>query len=78
MGEGDMELLAMIGAFLGPYGIWITLLVGSWTGLCMGLIFRRLSKQENPTIIPFGPALAAGAVTYLLWSHQIFSFLYGN
>ena len=38
LGEGDMELLALIGSFLGPMGVWFALMVASISGLLVGII----------------------------------------
>jgi leader peptidase (prepilin peptidase)/N-methyltransferase len=68
MGMGDVKLLALIGAFLGP---WQTLLVLFWAsvlGSVGGLIYLYLTKQGRKTPIPFGPALAAAAFAVYLWS----------
>lgn len=62
MGTGDMELLAMIGSFLGPFGVWISLLIGSLAGLVVGAIYLMLSRKKRDTRIPFGPFLSLGAL----------------
>jgi leader peptidase (prepilin peptidase)/N-methyltransferase len=64
MGFGDIKLLAMIGAFLGPMGVLTTIVAASLCGLMLGGAFalatRRLSQPFG-----FGPAIAAGAVLAL-------------
>jgi leader peptidase (prepilin peptidase)/N-methyltransferase len=77
LGVGDMELLAMIGAFLGPLGAWITLVIGSVSGLIAGSCYLALSGKTRSTQIPFGPFLALGACTYLLWGTKLAAFLLG-
>ncbi len=64
MGVGDMELFCMIGAFIGPLGLWHTLLIASCTGTLWGLASRLFSLYEH-TIIPFGPFLALGSFVHL-------------
>lgn len=62
LGEGDMDLLALIGSFTGIYGVWITLLVGSILGSILGIsliLFGKLTKDQP---MPFGPFLALGAI----------------
>lgn len=65
LGFGDVKLLAMIGAFLGPWGAFATLVVASVLGLVLGLVFAAASRSWS---VPygFGPALAAGALLVLL------------
>jgi leader peptidase (prepilin peptidase)/N-methyltransferase len=77
MGVGDMELLAMIGSFLGPVGLWFSLMIGSFTGLFSGIIFLLISKKNRFTRIPFGPFLALGAILYFLFDQKIIFFFWG-
>ena len=64
LGVGDMEQLAMIGSFLGPEGVWYTLMLGSISGALVGSAYLIITKQESSTRIPFGPFLALGATLY--------------
>lgn len=66
MGEGDPELLAGIGAFVGVTGIWYTLLIGSLTATAYALLIMLFQKATSHTKIPFGPFLALGAFSALL------------
>jgi leader peptidase (prepilin peptidase)/N-methyltransferase len=65
VGFGDVKLLAMIGAVLGPLGVLQTILFASLAGLllglCWALVLRRLGAPFG-----FGPALAVGALLVLL------------
>ena len=73
IGVGDMELLSMIGAFIGPTGLYYTVLIASITGSAWGLTVRLIHKQEPMTPIPFGPFLALGGILFLLLESQILS-----
>jgi leader peptidase (prepilin peptidase)/N-methyltransferase len=66
LGVGDMELLAMIGSFLGPLGVWFSLLIGSTSGLLVGGGYLLVTKKGRHERIPFGPFLALGAIIYYL------------
>lgn len=66
MGEGDFELMALIGAVVGIVGVWYTLLIASASGSVVGLLYLYLAKKDRTTPIPFGPFLAFGAIMYLL------------
>lgn len=72
IGEGDMELFCLIGAFTGLLGLWHTLLIASVTGSIVGGITRLIKKKtrldDANTMIPFGPFLALGAFCHLMFS----------
>lgn len=76
MGEGDMDLLALIGAFTGIVGWWISLLIGSCIGSIIGISLIALQKNTRSTQIPFGPFLAGGAILYVLCSPIIRTLLH--
>lgn len=62
MGGGDMKMMAMIGAFLGPVGAMLTIFLGALTG---SLVFGPVSLKTGK-LVPFGVFLALGAaVTFL-------------
>lgn len=67
MGVGDMELLAMIGSFLGPIGVWMSVMIASLSGLIVGSIYLAISGKDRTSRIPFGPFLALGAVIYFFF-----------
>jgi leader peptidase (prepilin peptidase)/N-methyltransferase len=68
LGEGDVELMAGIGSFLGPYGVWMTLLLGSLFGTLYSAVlglcgsYYCLGKHK----LPFGLFLALGAGIVLI------------
>jgi prepilin signal peptidase PulO-like enzyme (type II secretory pathway) len=65
VGFGDVKLLALIGAVLGPIGVLQTILAASLAGLVLGGAFA-LSLRRFGAPFGFGPALAAGALLVLL------------
>jgi leader peptidase (prepilin peptidase)/N-methyltransferase len=65
MGFGDVKLLAMIGAFLGPSGVVVTVICASVLGLVMGLVWALATRSWNSPF-GFGPAIAAAALVALL------------
>lgn len=73
LGEGDIELMAMIGSFVGIPGAWITLIVASIGASFVGLIHLALTKSR---IIPFGPFLALGAMSYILLNKPLLQFFF--
>ncbi|MCD6131490.1 MAG: prepilin peptidase [Candidatus Hydrothermae bacterium] len=58
LGEGDITLIAMIGAYTGIYGVYISILAGSIVGSIVGIILLFKKQRE----IPFGPFLSMGAI----------------
>lgn len=74
LGQGDLELIGMIGAFTGLLGCWFTILFASTVGtLCAGLYFMVARKKV--TLLPFGPFLALGASMYVLFQNVIIHWL---
>ncbi len=65
LGLGDVKLLAMIGAFLGPVGVVYTILLSAVAGLVFGLVAAWITKSWD-TPFGFGPAIAGGAILCLL------------
>jgi leader peptidase (prepilin peptidase) / N-methyltransferase len=78
MGEGDLNLMALVGAFLGWKAVVVTLLVGCLSGSLVGLALialRRLGRREH---IPFGPFLALGALVSLFWGDALVGWYAGR
>jgi leader peptidase (prepilin peptidase)/N-methyltransferase len=61
LGFGDVKLLAMIGAVLGPFGVLEALVAAALAGLVIGLGFA-LAVRRFDAPFGFAPALAAGAL----------------
>ncbi|HBL98500.1 TPA: hypothetical protein DDZ86_02555 [Candidatus Dependentiae bacterium] len=68
MGQGDLELLATIGAFTGFMGVWASLFIASIFGALVGSILILSGKAYRDTPIPFGAFLALGAFMELFLS----------
>lgn len=62
MGRGDPKLAAMIGAWLGVQAVMTTLLIAFVGGTLIAVAGMILSRMSATDRLPFGPALAAGAV----------------
>lgn len=71
MGGGDIKLLAMIGAFLGWQSLLFVIFSSSVAGSVVGIAAMIKQKKGGQTRIPYGPFLALGAMTYLLFDRQI-------
>jgi leader peptidase (prepilin peptidase)/N-methyltransferase len=65
LGFGDVKLLAMIGAFVGPAAVIEVILAASLVGLVFGLAWAAATRSWSAPF-GFGPAIAAGALLVLL------------
>lgn len=74
MGEGDIKLAAMIGAFLGWPGVAVALFTGFMVGGVIGVGLLALRLRRRRDAIPFGPALAAGALVGLFWGERLWAW----
>lgn len=63
MGLGDVKMLSMVGAFLGPSGVLVTVLLASLSGSIVGLALLATGRGDRKMRLPFGVFLAIGAVT---------------
>lgn len=73
LGGGDVKLLAMLGAFLGPQGVFVTILIssvfGSLVGIAWGWADRLKTGKKGGMMtlaIPYGPFLVIGGLYYYL------------
>lgn len=69
LGVGDIHMMAMVGAFLGPVGALVTIFLGSLFGLVIGVPFTLLRGQLKMlgTYLPLGVFLALGAAVAHGW-----------
>ncbi|MEO8450948.1 MAG: prepilin peptidase [Gemmatimonadota bacterium] len=65
MGEGDIRMMAMVGAFLGWHGVLLTVFLGGLGGSLLFVPLRIVAKKQF--LVPFGVFLAIGAAaTYFV------------
>ncbi len=74
MGEGDLRMMAMVGAFLGPAGVLLTVFLGALVGT---LVFLPLRLSGRRIAIPFGVFLAAGGVAALVVGERLLTWYIG-
>ena len=70
LGMGDVKLLALTGAFLGPLGSIYTIFLGSLAGAVIGILLIILSGKKFTHQLPFGPYLALGTAVYVFLSNS--------
>lgn len=66
LGGGDIKLMGMVGALLGPCAALFTLLAGALSGAIVGIGLMLVRGESLKLAIPFGPFLALGAVGWVL------------
>ncbi|MDE2981992.1 MAG: A24 family peptidase [Gemmatimonadota bacterium] len=70
MGGGDIKMMAMVGAFLGPAGVLFTLFSGALLGSAIfGPIAFRTAR-----LVPFGIFLAIGAAVAYGWGDPLIAW----
>ena len=74
MGGGDIKMMAMAGAFLGPAGVVVTLFAGSLLG---AVVFGPISLRTG-RLVPFGIFLALGAGIAYSWGDTITAWYAGT
>ncbi len=76
MGFGDVTLMAVVGAAVGPNRAIITVFLAALLGAVffIGVVYpiswlraRRAKREFDPPLVPFGVFLAPAAVIALLW-----------
>lgn len=67
MGGGDIKMMAMVGAFLGPLGAVLTIFMGALVGTIVFLPITLRTKK----LVPFGIFLALGAAVTQAWGDAI-------
>ncbi len=76
MGYGDFKMLAMIGAWIGAGLMLNALLTAVLLGTVISLLFFFFNKLNLKQPIPFGPFLAIGAWTTLLYGPSVMQFIF--
>ena len=78
LGQGDFKLLAAIGTWVGWHLLSIAVLIALAIGFIYGFV-RVLQKQySQETGIPFGPFLAMGCISTVIYREELFFLLFRN
>lgn len=70
LGGGDIKMMAMVGAFVGPLHALLTIFVGSLVG---ALIFGPIGLKTGK-LVPFGVFLSLGAGIVYIWGNHMVSW----
>jgi leader peptidase (prepilin peptidase)/N-methyltransferase len=71
MGMGDVKMMAMVGAFAGPFGVLLTIFAGSLVGALVGVLLIPLRGGSLQDALPFGCFLAPAALAALLFGQRV-------
>lgn len=77
MGEGDLKLIAAIGAFLGPWSIFFVVTMSTFIGIFTWVVFKFIHKDKETienNALPYGPALILASWIYVFYSKQIHAY----
>jgi leader peptidase (prepilin peptidase)/N-methyltransferase len=77
LGLGDARLAALIGAWLGPLGLAVTVALAVFGGAVVGGLARLSGRLGPQQPFPFGPFLAAGALVVWIGGAQPWLVLSG-
>jgi leader peptidase (prepilin peptidase)/N-methyltransferase len=80
MGMGDVKLCALIGAVLGSLGLGVVAVAAGSAIVIGGVagILALAGGRGRKAKMPFGPAIAAGAVVAAFWGQQIADWYVGR
>lgn len=73
MGDGDVKLMAMLGAFLGWRMAILIFFLAPFFGTPVGL-YLKFKKKED--IIPYGPYISIASLVAIIWGDRILNFLF--
>ncbi len=73
MGLGDVKMLGMIGALLGPIGVVATLFAASISGSVIGVGLMLARGGDGKMRLPFGVFLALGAIASWFFADPLFA-----
>lgn len=78
MGEGDLYLAALLGAYLGWVGVLLAIFLAYVLAALVAGAFLIAGRVKLGSYIPFGPALAAGGLIALFFGTPLINWYLGN
>lgn len=87
MGQGDVTLMAMVGAMVGPGRSFLTVFIAAGLGAAVFLLLvapvaairaRRRGEAFELPLVPFGVFLAPAGMLTLLWGEPIITWYLGR
>lgn len=77
LGFGDVKLAALLGAFLGLGGVFLTIFLASVIGTLVGIILIASGRGSTKTALPFGAFLAPVGVFVLFFGPLLAAWYWG-
>ena len=71
MGEGDIEIAAVCGLFLGIKGVLLGLFLAVVIGGIIGIIILTLKLKKAKDKMAFGPFIAIGCLISMIWGSRL-------
>jgi leader peptidase (prepilin peptidase) / N-methyltransferase len=71
LGFGDIKLMGMVGAFLGVRLALLTIMLGSFMGAVIGLVYIKFAGKNGRYELPFGSFLGIAAIISALRGAQV-------
>lgn len=72
LGQGDIKMMLLLGAFLGSHKLVIAVLIASIAGLLVGVFYILFKGKDLKLKLPFGTFLSFGSYISLLWGADVF------
>ena len=72
MGKGDSKLIAMLGLWLGPLGVILTIAISYISAaifILIGIFLKKIKLKQN---IPFGPFISLGGMLVWIFGNDFF------
>jgi leader peptidase (prepilin peptidase) / N-methyltransferase len=73
LGEGDIVMLAMVGAFLGWQNVLLVLFLSSLGGSLVGFVFIFFLKKGTDFLYPYGTFIGAAALPAIFWGEYVWN-----
>lgn len=71
MGLGDVKMMLLVGAFLGPKRTLLTIMAGSLLGSVLGLAFILARSKDSNYELPFGTFLGLAALLVMFFGTPV-------
>ena len=75
LGFGDVKMMLFLGAYLGLVKTVVAIMLASFSGLFVGMIFIIFYKKNLKFALPFGTFLGIGSFVSLFWGEKILLFI---
>jgi leader peptidase (prepilin peptidase) / N-methyltransferase len=71
LGMGDVSMMLMVGAYLGPLRTLLVLILASFAGALVGVYLIARRGKDFQFALPFGTFIAPAAFVAMLWGDRI-------